>query len=419
MSASASLPNPTAALAHRAEARAVAQVLRALEARPGCAALCAPPDRMSALFETLARRPGPQLRAIAVRGGGLDPDAFCEQLLRALHAQGCDRPRAVFEAYLAHLRSLGSHLVVLVEGADALEPATLECVARWVRRPASALRLVAAGSDQTALARVADLIGAGVSLVRLGGGMDDEGTEEPVAGVVPRQAAAPPEARPVAGPAPAPHPRWRIAWPLRTAGLAAIVTSGLLWSQLGDETQPPAAIAETAPSGAAASVEPAPDAEPGGGDLATLGGSRTDLASADASRLEVTREGGLRLDALATPDAAPARPAPLEAVLVALDAGDSDAYKRALRRIDGPAAVQAEAELVRRLEEPPGSDRAQVRSERMLAAWGLALVGGRDALAPLALAATDADPHVAARAARSAGVIRARLAADASGPRTR
>ncbi len=419
MTASPSLPNPTAAVAQRAEARAVAQILRALEAQPGCAALCAPPDRVSALLETLARRPGPQLRAIAVRGGGLDPDAFCEQLLRALHAKGCDRPRAVFEAYLAHLRSLGSHLVVLVEGADALEPATLECVARWARRPASALRLVAAGSDQAALSRVADLIGAGGSLVRLGSETDDDGTEKPVAGVVPQQAAAPPNAGPVAGPAPAPHPRWRIAWPLRAAGLAAVVTSGLLWSQLGDEPQPPAAIAETAQSGAAASVEPAPDAEPGGGDLAALGGSRADLASAHASHLEVTREGGFRLDALETSDAAPAGPAPLEAALVALDAGDSDAYKRALRRIGGPAALQAEAELVRRLEETPGSDRAEERSERMLAAWGLALVGGRDALAPLAVAATDADPHVAALAARSAGVIRARLAADASGPRTR
>jgi len=419
MTASPSLPNPTAAVAQRAEARAVAQILRALEAQPGCAALCAPPDRVSALLETLARRPGPQLRAIAVHGGGLDPDAFCEQLLRALNAQGCDRPRAVFEAYLAHLRSLGSHLLVLVEGADALEPATLECVARWARRPASPLRLVAAGSDQTALSRVADRIGVSGSLVRLGGGTDDDGTEEPVARVEPRQAAMPPEARPAAAPALAPHRRWRIAWPLRAAGLAAVVTSGLLWSHLGDETQPPAAIAETAPSGAAASAEPDPDAEPGGDEIAALDGSRADLASSDASRLEITREVGLRLDALEPSEAAPARPAPLEAVLVALDAGDSDAYKRALRRIDGPAAAQAEAELVRRLEEPPGSDRAQERSGRMLAAWGLALVGGRDALAPLALAATDADPHVAALAARSAGVIRARLATDASEPRAR
>jgi hypothetical protein len=413
MSASPSLPNPPPTSAHEAEARAIAQLLRALEAQPGCAALCSPPDRAGALVATLAERSDPQLRAIVVHGGGHGPDAFCEQLLRALHAGGFDRPRAVFEAYLAHLRSLGSHLLVLVEGADALHPATLECVTRWVRRPASALRLVAAGTDPTALLRVVDFLGARGSFVHLGGERRESQAQELRARGEPRQAAVQLEAG-SAAPAPIAYRR-RIAWPLGAAGLTTLLASGLLWSRVGDLTQPSATIEETTPSRAAAAVEPDPVGGHGGRDASALDVDDAALASADASRWEVGGEEKFRLDAPPeTSDPAPAEAPPLEAVLDALDAGDSDAYKRALRRIDGPAAVQAEAQLVRRLEAPPRSDPMRERSERMLAAWGLALVGTRDALPSLDVAADDADPHVAALAARSAGVIRARLAADAS-----
>jgi HEAT repeat protein len=94
-----------------------------------------------------------------------------------------------------------------------------------------------------------------------------------------------------------------------------------------------------------------------------------------------------------------------------------DAYKRAIRRIDGPAVGQAEAELLRRLDEPPPGARGRARSDRMLVAWGLGLVGSREALPSLDVAAGDADPHVAALAARSAALIRARLATEESAAR--
>jgi hypothetical protein len=101
----------------------------------------------------------------------------------------------------------------------------------------------------------------------------------------------------------------------------------------------------------------------------------------------------------------------VDAALDALESGDVDAYQSAIRRIEGPAAVFAETALLERLDEPPPGNRGR----RMLAAWGLSVVGGRAALASLDIAAEDPEPRVAALAERSAAVIRARLARGESG----
>ena len=59
-----------------ADARALAQALRALRAQPGVAALSGPPDAARALLEVLAGRLGPPLRVLVVRGGALPPPDF-------------------------------------------------------------------------------------------------------------------------------------------------------------------------------------------------------------------------------------------------------------------------------------------------------------------------------------------------------
>lgn len=305
----------------------------------------------------------PALRTIAVRGGPVDSDAFCEQALRALHAEVSDQPQVVFEAYLAHLRSCGAHLTVSVEAPAALPPATLAWLARWTRGPESALRVVAAG----------------------------ELPERDAPAAAQREGV-----RPVAEPrAPAPSalPRRRRAWAVVAVGLVAVLASLLLWSRAGDEAKPPTAVAENAPEVATPTLDPAPGPPPEGGDPGEPAAEAGADPASDAPLPEAT---------------------PLDEALAALEAGDADAYKRALRSVDGPAAGQAEAQLLRRLGESRSEGPTSERSERMLAAWGLALVGGRDALATLDAAAGDADRHVAAVAARSAAVIRARLAAGGS-----
>src|SRR5512145_3196750 len=108
--------------------------------------MSASPSRVGGL------RPAP--RTIVVRGGAVDPDGFCDQALRALHAEVSGDPRAVFEAYLAHLRSCGAELAVLVEAVDDLPAATVEWLGRWAERPSSALRLVAADRGRASLPRV-------------------------------------------------------------------------------------------------------------------------------------------------------------------------------------------------------------------------------------------------------------------------
>jgi len=329
-------------------------------------------------------RPGPAPRSIAVRGGAVDPDAFCEQALRALHAAASDQPRLVFEAYLAHLSSRGAHLEVLVEAADDLPPATAEWLARWGRRPAGALRLVAAGGEATPRLRIVD-------------------SEEP------RQAAEPPGPR-TSAPAPVARGRRRSGWSVRVAGIVAAAASALLWSLAGNEHEQPRASLATAPDPTSAQAAES-EREPVEAESTAPHAGPASLAGSVAGR------GGAEVGGASHHEPGSTAPAiaPLAVALAALETGDADAYKRAIRRIDGPSAVQAEAVLLRRLEAPPREAPASERSARMLAAWGLASVGGRGALDSLDAAARDADPHVAALAARSAAVIRARLAAGESG----
>jgi len=139
------------------------------------------------------------------------------------------------------------------------------------------------------------------------------------------------------------------------------------------------------------------------------------LADPAASRPGVENDAEIRPDRPRPPVPASVEARPIDVALDALEVGDADAFKSAIRRIESRTAVEAEAELLARLDDAQRQDRER----RMLAAWGLGLVGSRDALAPLDVAAEDADPHVAALAERSAALIRARLARQESGPELR
>jgi hypothetical protein len=331
-----------------------------------------------------------------VRGGALGPDAFCEQALRALHAEASDEPRAVLEAYLAHLHSCDARLALLVEAADVLPEATVEWLAHRIRGPTSGLCVVAAGEEPAPLLRLVDRCGAPTSLIRLGGEADEGAARDPGARSERRPAAIPPAAEATAPALVVPR-RWPIAWPIGAASLAAALVAGLFWSRAGEETQP------------------RPAEEPRAVNESAFERGVVAPADAAASRARVESDAEIRPDRPRASEPASAGARPIDVALAALEAGDADAYKSAIRRIDGPAAGWAEAELLQRLEEPQHQDRER----RMLAAWGLALVGSRDALAPLDVAAEDADPHVAALAERSAALIRARLARQESGPEPR
>jgi hypothetical protein len=396
MSASPSQLRPPTLVADAVDARPIAQILRALRTQPGVAAICAPPDLGRALLAVLAGRLAPPLRALAVRGGALGPDALCERALRALHAEVSNEPRAVLEAYLAHLHSRGARLALLVDAADALPETTVEWLAHRVRGTASALCVVAAGEEPARLLRLVDRCGAPASLIRLGGESNEGPAQHPDARSEQRPAAIPS----TAGSTPlalAVRRQWPIAWTIGAASLAAALVAAFFWSRAAEQTQPRpaeenlAVIDSALDHGVAALADPA------------------------ASRAEVENDTQIRPDRprSATPVSVAARP--VDAALDALEVGDADAYKSAIRRIEGPAAVQAEAELLQRLDEAQRQDRER----RMLAAWGLGLVGGRDALAPLEVAAQDTDPHVAALAERSAALIRTRLARQESSPELR
>jgi hypothetical protein len=406
-------------VADGADGRALAQLLRSLEEKPAVAALCGPLDVGRALLATLAAGLAPELRAIVVHGGAPDPEALCAQALRALRAAASDEPRVVFEAYLAHLRSRSQGLALLVEAADALPPATLDCLARWARCPGSALRLVAAGRDPTSLVRLLERCGAHRSPIVFARGMREDETREVAEADGERRRASVRPADAPSAPAPVAPRRTRSAWPVRAAGVAAVLALGLLWWRAGNETEPPLSVREIALHGTAPAMERAPASEPGAVDapasLALQGGVAA--FGSDANRQGVESAGSSRPGEREATDPAPASSRALAGALDALEAGDVDAYKRAIRRIDGPAVGQAEAELLRRLDEPPPGARGRARSDRMLVAWGLGLVGSREALPSLDVAAGDADPHVAALAARSAALIRARLATEESAAR--
>jgi hypothetical protein len=191
--------------------------------------------------------------------------------------------------------------------------------------------------------------------------------------------------------------QWPVAWPIGAASLAAALVAGLFWSRAGEQTQPRPAEEPFAVVDSALDRDVAALAEPA------------------ASRAEVENDAEIRPDRPRPSVPASVAARPIDVALDALEAGDADAYKSAIRRIEGPAAVQAEADLLQRLDDAQRQDRER----RMLAAWGLGLVGSRDALAPLDVAAEDTDPHVAALAERSAALIRARLVRQESGPELR
>jgi hypothetical protein len=396
MSASPSHLRPSTLLEDTADSRLLAQILRALRTQPGVAALCAPPDRARALLSALAGRLGPPFRVLAVRGGALDPDAFCERALRAFHAEVSDEPRAVLETYLAHLHSRGARLALLVDAADALPEATVEWLAHRVRDPTSALCVVAAGEEPASLLRLVDRCGATASLIRLGGESSEGVAQDPGAHAERQPAASPPTAGSTV-PALVVRRQRPVAWPIGAASLAAALVAGLFWSRAGEEVQP------------RPSEEPPPVID------SALDRGVAALADPAANRPGVENDAELRPDLPRPPVPAPVEVRPIDVALDALEVGDADAFKSAIRRIESRTAVEAEAELLARLDDAQRQDRER----RMLAAWGLGLVGSRDALAPLDVAAEDADPHVAALAERSAALIRTRLARQESGPELR
>jgi hypothetical protein len=116
------------------------------------------------LLDAVARELGSELRVAHLAGAGGTPEALAAAALEAATGVSPEAPLFAFEAYLAHLRSTGRGLVLLIDDVTALPPKTQRWLRARIAAADGALRVVAAAADGGAAVAAARGFGLAVAV---------------------------------------------------------------------------------------------------------------------------------------------------------------------------------------------------------------------------------------------------------------
>ena len=169
--------DPGAYIPRLATERALAALERGIEEGSGPLLLCGPAGLgKTLLLRVLAVRMEPRLRAVVLSYSALSPAELCIWALELLGEQPTDDPERALVAHAVRLHARGSGLLLLLDDAGSMTPATARRMAELAAESQGALRLVGAAVDDARSGRVLAALGAEAQEIRLSTGMDPRET---------------------------------------------------------------------------------------------------------------------------------------------------------------------------------------------------------------------------------------------------